>query len=179
MANIKKRNKWMASGGLLAVVLSAVVLGGCMPAKMVNWQPLDITNTLSTDVGSKRWNTYRFETAGPFPYQRIGYVMFADDVTMDMWKVPYANLGKKSMREVLEDHDAYLKSRMWTGTVMNFKRYELEGNAIAYTANELEMEVDLWDTGASGSNIGLRLTYTDRRSFSGGDSGSGMDGQGH
>lgn len=179
MANINKRNKWMAAGGLLAVVLSAVVLGGCMPAKMVNWQPLDITNALSTDVGSQKWNTYRFETAGPFPYQRIGYVMFGDDVTVDMWNIPYANLGKKSMREVLEDHNAYLKSKMWTGTVINFKRYELEGKAISYTANELEMEVDLWKMGASGSKIGLRLTYTDRRSFSGGDSGSGMDAQAH
>ncbi len=174
--NYSRRRKIRMAAGVLVVALSLVALAGCAAGKMESWRTLDITSALSTDAGSKKWNTYRFETAGPFPYQRIGYVLFGDDVTMDMWNVPYKNLGKRSLREVLADHDMYLKEQMWTGTMLNFKVYDQEGKTIAFTANELEMEVDLWDMGASGSKIGLRLTYTDRRSFSGGDSGSGSVG---
>jgi hypothetical protein len=172
MVNIKRGKRWMAAGAL-AIALCAFALAGCATGKIVNWQTLDITRALSSDTGSQKWNTYRFETAGPYPYQRIAYVLFGDDVTVDMWSVPYKDLGKKSLREVLEDHDAYLKSRMWVGTVLEFREYKREGKMIAYTANELEMEVDLWEMTTSGSKVGLRATYTDRRSFSGGDSGSG------
>jgi hypothetical protein len=173
MAMMKiKRGENSIAASVLAVALLAFAVAGCVVGKNVNWQTLDITRALSSDAGNQKWNTYRFETAGPYPYQRIAYVLFADDVTVDMWSVPYADLGKKSLREVLEDHDAYLKSRMWTGTVLGFKVYEREGKVIAYTANELEMEVDLWEMTASGSKVGLRMVYTDRRSFSGGDSGA-------
>jgi hypothetical protein len=172
MLNIKRGKNWI-DAGVLTVALLAFALAGCATGKMANWQTLDITRALSSDAGNQKWNTYRFETAGPYPYQRIAYVLFGDDVTVDMWSVPYADLGKKSLREVLEDHDAYLKSQMWTGTVLEFKTYERDGKVIAYTGNELEMEVDLWEMAASGPKIAVRATYTDRRSFSGGDSGSG------
>ena len=38
---------------------------------------------------------------------------------------------------------------------------------IAYTANEFQMEVDLWEMAAAGSKVDIRMIYTDRRSFSG------------
>ena len=38
---------------------------------------------------------------------------------------------------------------------------------IACTANEFQMEVDLWEMAAAGSKVNIRMIYTDRRSFSG------------
>ena len=78
--------------------------------------------TLASDAGSQKWNTYRFLTEGPFAEQRIAYVLFGDDVTVDMWHTPFVNLGKMSLREVLDNHDATLKERMWIGTPIDFSR---------------------------------------------------------
>jgi hypothetical protein len=109
---------------------------------------------------------------GPYAQQRIAYVMFNDDITMDMWYTPYVNLGKMSVREVLQNHDAYLREQMWTGTALVFREYRRDGKLIAYTANEFQMDVDLWQMAAAGPKLDIRMIYIDRRSFSGGG-GSG------
>ena len=168
MTKIERERQWTAAGVLL-VCLAVFALAGCATGKHLNWQLIDPTR-LASDAANQKWNTFRFDTVGPYPYQRIAYVLFSDDVTVDMWNVPYANLGKMSLREIAPDHDAYLKSRMWTGTMLTFHEFQRDGKVIAYTANELEMEVDLWEMDASGSKVNLRLVYIDRRSFSGGDS---------
>jgi hypothetical protein len=173
MAEMKSKNKWSAWGVLL-VSLAAIALAGCATGKHLNWRMID-PGRLAADAENRKWNTYRFETVGPYSYQRIAYVLFSDDVTVDMWNLPYVNLGKMSLREVEQDHDAYLKSRMWPGTILTFHEFQRDGRVIAYTANELETEVDLWETAASGSKVDLRLVYTDRRSFSGGDNGQPND----
>jgi hypothetical protein len=171
-----KSEKIRLAAGVLLVFLAAFALAGCATGKHLNWQLID-PGRLASEAANQKWNTYRFETVGPYSYQRIAYVLFSDDVTVDMWGVPYADLGKKSLREVLADHDAYLKSHMWTGTMLTFHEFQRDGKVIAYTANELEMEVDLWEMAASGSKVDLRMVYIDRRSFSGGDSGQPHDSQ--
>jgi hypothetical protein len=133
----------------------------------MNWQPVDMARALASDAGSQKWNTYRFLTEGPFAEQRIAYVLFGDDVTMDMWHTPFVNLGKMSLREVLENHDATLRERMWVGSALAFREFQRGGKVIAYTANEFQMEVDLWEKAAAGSKVDIRMIYTDRRSFSG------------
>ena len=72
-----------------------------------------------------------------------------------------------SLREVMDNHDAYLKERMWVGTALAFREFQRGGKVIACTANEFQMEVDLWEMGAAGSKVDIRMIYTDRRSFSG------------
>jgi hypothetical protein len=168
MIKIKRERKWMAAC-ILAVALSALALTGCIATvgNHMNWQPVDMARTLASDAGSQKWNTYRFLTEGPFAEQRIAYVLFSDDVTVDMWHTPFVNLGKMNLREVLENHDAYLKERMWVGTPITFREFQRGGKVIAYTANEFQMEVDLWEMAASGSKLNIRMIYTDRRSFSG------------
>jgi hypothetical protein len=76
-----------------------------------------------------------------------------------------------TLREVLDNHDAYLKERMWTGTPIVFQEYQRGGKVIAYTANEFQMDVDLWEMAAEGSKVDIRMIYIDRRSFS--DAGGG------
>ena len=48
-----------------------------------------------------------------------------------------------------------------------FKNISGADKVIAYTANEFQMEVDLWEIAAAGSKLNIRMIYTDRRSFSG------------
>jgi hypothetical protein len=169
MGKIKKDRKWMAAG-IFTAALSAFILTGCFAAvgNHMNWQPVDMARVLASDAGSQKWNAYRFQTVGPYKDQRIAYVLFNDDVTMDMWFTPYVNLGKMSVREVLANHDAYLKECMWTGTALVFQEYQRNGKLIAYTANEFQMDVDLWEMAAAGQKLDLRMIYIDRRSFSGG-----------
>jgi len=175
MKQIKRERKWITAG-LLAAALSAFVLTGCFATvgNHMNWQPVDMAQVLASDAGNQKWNTYRFHTVGPFAQQRIAYVMFNDDITMDMWHTPYVDLGKMSVREVLENHDAYLKECMWVGTALVFQEYQRAGKVIAYAANEFQMEVDLWEMAASGPKLDIRMIYIDRRSFSGGG-GAGSD----
>lgn len=155
--------------GILVVFLGAFAVSGCATGRLLNWQLVDPTG-LTGNAADQRWNAYRFETVGPFASQRIAYVLFNDEVTVDMWNVPYVNLGKVSLQDIGRDHDAYLRSRMWTGTMLAFHEYKRDGKVIAYTANELQTDVDLWEISASGPNVHLRLVYIDRRSFSGDDS---------
>jgi hypothetical protein len=157
------------AAGILAAALAAFALTGCFATvgNHMNWQPVDMARALAGDAGSQKWNTYRFQTEGPFAQQLIAYVLFSDDVAMDMWHTPFVNLGKMSLREVLDNHDAYLKERMWTGTPLIFQEYPRGGKVIAYTANEFRMEVDLWEKAAAGSKVDIRMIYIDRRSFSG------------
>jgi hypothetical protein len=168
MGKIERQRKWKAAG-LLAAALSVFALAGCFAAvgNHMNWQPVDMAQILGGDPGSQKWNTYRFQTVGPYPEQRIAYVMFDDDINMDMWYVPHFNLGKMDMREVLANHEAYLKECMWTGTPIVFQEYRRNGKVIAYTANEFQMDVDLWQMAAD-QKIDIRMIYIDRRSFSGG-----------
>ena len=49
-----------------------------------------------------------------------------------------------------------------------FREFQRGGKVIAYTANEFQMEVDLWEMAAAGSKVNIRMIYIDRRSFSGG-----------
>ena len=169
MVEIKRERKWMA-GGILAAALSAFVLTGCFATvgNHMQWQPVDMARVLASDAGSQKWNTYRFQTVGPYKDQRIAYVMFNEDVTMDMWYTPYVNLGKMSVREVLANHDAYLKECMWIGTALVFQEYQRDGKVIAYTANEFQMDVDLWEMSAAGQQRDIRMIYIDRRTISGG-----------
>jgi hypothetical protein len=168
MIKIKRERKWMAAC-VLAVALSALALTGCIATvgNHMNWQPADMARVLASDAGNQKWNTYRFLTEGPFAEQRIAYVLFNDDVTVDMWHTPFVNLGKMNLREVLENHDAYLKERMWVGTALTFREFQRGDKVIAYTANEFQMEVDLWEIAAAGLKLNIRMIYTDRRSFSG------------
>lgn len=168
MVKIRRERKWMAAV-TLAVALTAFVLTGCVATvgNHMNWQQVDAARALAGDAGSQKWNTYRFLTEGPFAEQRIAYVLFSDDVTVDMWHTPFVNMGKMSMREVMDNHVAYLKERMWVGTALTFREFQRGGKVIAYTANEFQMEVDLWEMAAAGSKLNIRMIYTDRRSFSG------------
>jgi hypothetical protein len=174
MVKIKRERNRMAAGAV-AVALTAFVLTGCFATagNHMNWQQVDMARALAGDAGSQKWNTYRFLTEGPFAEQRIAYVLFGDDVTVDMWHTPFVNLGKMSLREVLDNHDATLKERMWIGTPLTFHEYQRGGKVIASTANEFQMEVDLWEMAAAGPKVDIRMIYTDRRSFSGG--GGGLD----
>ena len=173
MVKNKRERKWMAAG-LVAAALSVFVLTGCFAAagSHMKWQPVDMGQVLASNAGNQKWNTYRFQTVGPYATQRIAYVMFSDDITMDMWYTPYVNLGKMSVREVLQNHDAYLREQMWVGTALVFQEYRRDGKLIGYTANEFQMDVDLWEMAAAGPKLDLRMIYIDRRSFSGGG-GSG------
>jgi hypothetical protein len=174
MIKIKRERKWMAAGAL-TVALTALILTGCFATvgNHMNWQQVDAARALASDAGNQKWNTYRFLTEGPFAEQRIAYVLFNDDVTMDMWHTPFVNLGKMTLREVLENHDAYLKERMWVGTALVIREFQRGGKVIACTANEFQMEVDLWEMAAAGSKLNIRMIYIDRRSFSG--SGAPLD----
>ncbi len=160
---------------VIAFVLLVVTVTGC--GKDMMWQLVD-PMALPSDAADRQWNTYRFHTVGPFVDQQVAYVLFGDNSTVEMWQFPYVNLGKMSIREVLQDHDAYLKSKQWTGTALIFHEYHREGKLIAYTANETEMEVDLWEMAASATKVDLRMVYIDRRSSSGPPGGdSGQSGQ--
>jgi hypothetical protein len=172
---IKRMTNRMAACGL-AFALWVVAATGCAVGNYMTWKLVDPT-VLSSDTANQKWNTYRFDTVGPTYEQRVAYVLFGDNVTVDMWHVPYVNLGKMSIQEVLRDHDAYLKSQMWVGTSLIFHECQREGKLIAYTANELDMDVDLWEMAASGSQVNLRMIYLDRRSSSG-PSGGGPQDQG-
>jgi hypothetical protein len=168
MIKIKRERKWMAAV-TLTVALTASVLTGCFATvgNHMNWQPVDMARALASDAGNQKWNTYRFLTEGPFAEQRIAYVLFSDDVTMNMWHTPFVNLGKMTLREVLKNHDATLRELMWIGTPLTFHEYQRGGKVIACTANESQMEVDLWEMAGAGSKVDIRMIYTDRRSFSG------------
>ncbi len=167
MGSLKSGTPWQVAVVLLGF-LAMLALTGCVPGKYMNWQTIDPTR-LAVDDANRKWNAYRFETFGPYPDQRIGYVLFGDHVMVDVWQSPYVNLGKMSLREIEADHDAYLRSRMWPGTVLTVHEFQREGSVVAYTANELKMEVDLWEKAAEGSKITLQLITIDRRPFSAGD----------
>jgi uncharacterized membrane protein YeiB len=168
MIRIKRERKWLAAV-TLTVALTAFALTGCFATvgNHMNWQPVDTGRVMASDAANQKWNTYRFQTVGPFAEQRIAYVLFNDDITMDMWYTPFVNLGKMSVKEVLANHDAYLKECMWTGTALVFQEYQRGGKVIAYEANEFQMEVDLWEMAAAGQKLDIRMIYIDRRSFSG------------
>ena len=168
MVRIKRDRKWMAAG-VLTVALSAFALAGCYltVGNLMNWQQVDMARALAGDAGNQKWNTYRFQTVGPFEEQRIAYVLFSDDVTMNMRRTPYVDLGKMTLREVQEDHAVLLRQRMWIGTALAFREFRRDGKVIAYTANEFQMDVDLWETAAEGPKVEIRLNFIDRRSFSG------------
>jgi hypothetical protein len=97
--------------------------------------------------------------------------MFGDNLTVDMWKIPYVNLGTLSLQDVRNNYDATLKERMWTGTTLVFREYRRGEKIVAYVASEFQMDVDLWEMAASGDKVDAKLVYIDRRSFS--DTGGG------
>jgi hypothetical protein len=168
MVQIKGERKRVAAC-ILRVALIALALAGCYTAvgNLMNWQQVDTARALSGDAGNQKWNTYRFQTVGPFEEQRIAYVLFSDDVTMNMRRTPYVDLGKMTLREVQEDHAALLRQRMWIGTALVFREFRRGGNVIACTANEFQMDVDLWEISAEGPKVEIRLNFIDRRSRSG------------
>ena len=167
MERVKRKDPWPAAGFLL-VALAVFALAGCAAARYMNWQAIDPTR-LSGDASDKKWNVYRFETFGPYPDQRIGYVFFGDDTVVDVWQLPYVDLGKMSLREIDADHDAYLRLRMWPGTVLTVHEFRRDGGVFAYTASEAKLEVDLWEKAAEGSKLYLQLITIDRRPFSAGE----------
>lgn len=159
---------WWRVAVVLPGFLAMFALAGCVTAKYVNWQAIDPTR-LSGEASDKKWNVYRFETFGPYPDQRIGYVLFGDDTVVDVWQLPYVDLGKMSLREIDADHDAYLRLRMWPGTVLTVHEFRRDGGVFAYTASEAKLEVDLWEKAAEGSKLYLQLITIDRRPFSAGE----------
>jgi hypothetical protein len=164
---MKSGNRWRVAV-VLAAFLAMFALAGCVQATYVNWQGIDPTR-LADDDANRKWNAYRFETFGPYPDQRIGYVLFGDNVVVDVWQLPYVNLGKMSLREIETDHDAYLRFRMWPGTVLAVHEFRRDGAVFAYTASEAKLEVDLWEKAAEGSKLYLQLIIIDRRPFSAGE----------
>ena len=169
MGRINSGNRWRVAV-VLPGILAMFALAGCVPGTYMNWLAIDPTR-LSDEASGKKWNVYRFETFGPYYDQRIGYVLFGDDTVVDVWQSPYVNLGKMSLREIDADHDAYLRLRMWPGTVLSVHEFRRDGGVFAYTASEAKLEVDLWEKAAEGSKVFLQLITIDRRPFSGGDTG--------
>jgi len=163
-----KMQKRIAAGVLIAA-LAAAALAGCAAGKLLEWRRLDYAAAAGAE---RKWNAYRFETFGPFPEQRVGYILFSDDARVDVWQAPRTDLGKMSLRDIAADHERYLRSRMWTGTALAVNEIWRDGKAIAYTAAEFEMDVYVWEMPPSGPKVDLQLVVIDRRSFSGGGGNS-------
>lgn len=76
-----------------------------------------------------------------------------------------ADLGKRTLGDVMDDHSKLLKARQYSGGSNLIVREILRrGEVVGYTASDLNMDVNIWDiTTEKDAKVVLRLVYRDLR----------------
>ncbi len=159
-------------------IFSLAVLFACTPGTILKWNPVDPAAWVSGDPGKQPMNTIRFETYGPYAEQLFGYFLYKDGIDLVTGGgIPMADLGKRTLGEVMDDYSRVLKARQYAGGSNLVVREILrEGVIVGYTASDINMEVSIWDiTTAKDAKVVLRLVYRDLRVRDGGDRSRNMD----
>lgn len=152
------------SAALLVIAL-AMAVGACAAGNILKWSDVNPAAFMASDPGKQAYETIRFETFGPRAEQIFGYFLYKEGIeVVTGGGVPVTKLGKKTLAEVMADYDSVRKARMYTSGSNLFLREILRGGAVVgYTANDLNMDVQLWDITEGEGPVVLRLVYKDLR----------------
>ena len=155
---------WGGTATLLVIALAAVV-GACAAGNILKWNDVNPAAFMASGPGKQAYETIRFETFGPKAEQIFGYFLYKEGIeVVTGGGVPVTKLGKKTLAEVMADYDSVRKARMYTSGSNLFLREILRGGAVVgYTANDINMDVQLWDITQGEGPPALRLVYRDLR----------------
>jgi len=163
-----------ASGKLTVVTIIAVMLvvGACASGTILKWNQVHAAAMMKSDAGKQMLNTVRFETYGPDAEQLFGYFLYKDGIeVITGGGIPQKRLGKLTIGEVMDDYVNVVKARQYSsGSNLIVREVFREGLVVGYTANDINMDVNLWDiTTEKDAKVVLRLVYRDLRKKDGGD----------
>jgi len=152
----------------IVIYLLCIFLGvGCVSAATyLKWKQVKAGNFMKTEAGKQAYNTIRFETYGAQPQHLFGYILYKDGIEVDMGEggVPFTQLGKKTMAEVMTDYTSIQKKRGYSfGSVLIVREIYRDKTVAAYTAADINISTDVWDITKEGGQPTLRLVYEDRR----------------
>jgi len=151
--------------GKVSIVLAVAALAACATGTILRWNQVDAGALMQGDAGKQSYNVIRFETFGPRAEQIFGYVLYKDGIeVVTGGGIPVARLGRKTLQEVMADHEQQMRSRMFAGGSRLIVREFLRGGSVAaLTASDLNMDVQLWDITQGDGPPVLRLVYRDLR----------------
>jgi hypothetical protein len=170
--------RWKRIIPVIAGIFSLAVLFACTPGTILKWNPVETAAWVSGDPGKQPLHTIRFETYGPYAEQLFGYFLYKDGIdVITGGGIPMADLGKRTIAEVMDDYSKLLKARQYSGGSNLIVREILRGGeVVGYTASDLNMDVNIWDiTTEKDAKVVLRLVYRDLRVRDGGDRNRNMD----
>jgi hypothetical protein len=158
-------NKGWGGPATLIVLALAMAVGGCAAGNILKWSDVNSAAFMASGPGKQAYETIRFETFGPRAEQIFGYFLYKEGIeVVTGGGVPVTKLGKKTLAEVMADYDSVRKARMYTSGSNLFLREIFRGGAVVgYTANDLNMDVQLWDITEGEGPVVLRLVYRDLR----------------
>ena len=158
--------------GIVLTVVLALSVAACASGTILKWNQVDSAALMNSERGGKKMNTIRFETFGPDAEQLFGYFLYKDGIeVITGGGIPQANLGKLTLREVMDDHARVIRAKQYLSGSNLIVREVLRGEYIVgFTASDINMEVNIWDiTTEKDAKVVLRLVYRDLRKKDGGD----------
>ena len=158
--------------GIVLTVVLALSVAACASGTILKWNQVDSAALMNSERGGKKMNTIRFETFGPDAEQLFGYFLYKDGIeVITGGGIPQANLGKLTLREVMDDHARVIRAKQYLSGSNLIVREVLRGEyVVGFTASDINMEVNIWDiTTEKDAKVVLRLVYRDLRKKDGGD----------
>ena len=156
---------------VLAVAL-ALAVAACASGTLLKWNQVDSAALMNSERGGKKMNTIRFATFGPESEHIFGYFLYKEGVeVITGGGIPLDNLGKLTLREVMDDHVRVIRAKQYLSGSNLIVREVLRGDhVVGFTASDINMEVNIWDiTTEKDAKVVLRLVYKDLRRRDGGD----------
>ena len=160
------------TAGIGLIVVLTLAVAACASGTILKWNQVDAAALMNSERGGKKMNTIRFETFGPDAEQIFGYFLYKDGIeVITGGGIPQANLGKLTLREVMDDHARVIRAKQYLSGSNLIVREVLRGEyVVGFTASDINMEVNIWDiTTEKDAKVVLRLVYRDLRKKDGGD----------
>lgn len=170
--NLATGKNGTGSATIVLIVVLALAVAACASGTILKWNQVDSAALMNSERGGKKMNTIRFETFGPDAEQLFGYFLYKDGVeVITGGGIPQANLGKLTLREVIDDHARAIRAKQYLSGSNLIVREVLRGEyVVGFTASDINMEVNIWDiTTEKDAKVVLRLVYRDLRKKDGGD----------
>ena len=170
--NLETGKNGTGSATIVLIVVLALAVSACASGTILKWNQVDSAALMNSERGGKKMSTIRFETFGPDAEQLFGYFLYKDGVeVITGGRIPQANLGKLTLREVMDDHARAIRAKQYLSGSNLIVREVLRGDyVVGFTASDINMEVNIWDiTTEKDAKVVLRLVYRDLRKKDGGD----------
>ncbi|MCU0531592.1 MAG: hypothetical protein MUE76_05830 [Syntrophales bacterium] len=144
------------TAGIVVIVVLALAVAACASGTILKWNQVDAAALMNSERGGKKMNTIRFETFGPDAEQIFGYFLYKDGIeVITGGGIPQANLGKLTLREVMDDHARVIRARCCGGRLSSGSRPATSTwRSTSGTSRQTRMQ--RWSCGLSTGTSGRR-----------------------